>query len=211
MNLDWGSVPAWFGSGSVTAALYVIWRDRGKDARRHASQVMVTVDVEIPGMIDDRKMFSLEDKPRRIFINVFNASDAPIAYIRVYYSPFRGVWPEVCIADDATPYDEGDFTSVDSHDYGIHPRRVGGRPLAPGRERVFEIEISARTALAQKVIDTSANLVFQDVAGAEWVRTVGGGKLRRNKPDNTSRAWNSVRGAFRSASARRRITGTPKE
>ncbi|MDX6254228.1 MAG: hypothetical protein QOJ11_562 [Frankiales bacterium] len=74
LGWDWGTVPAWFGAGSLLLAWYVIIRDRREKRRAQAVKVSAWLEQEIA-----------EDNI--VHLVVRNASDEPISSVRVFVLP----------------------------------------------------------------------------------------------------------------------------
>lgn len=77
--LDWGSVPTWFSAigttGSLTAAITIIVRDRRKDRREDAARVACWLETKY------------EFKPASAEIVVHNAATRPVFDVRVIMNP----------------------------------------------------------------------------------------------------------------------------
>ena len=195
LDLDWGSVPAWLGAGSLLLAFRIFWRDRSNAERSQVDLVGAWGTTEY-----ERRSPDAPERIEQVTVHLFirNASELPVEVAQLAcdletrwlvpdgelaYRPVAGVQPHRCFIDRIVVAPQ--YTWDGSYDFNIEH-------LAP--------ENAVQLDLIRGVVAVIRWLLIIDNAGRKWeVRPGSGTRARRVR-------WYSRREEYQPAwwAARRR-------
>jgi hypothetical protein len=194
-NLDWGSVPAWLGAGSLLLAFRIFWRDRTNAERSQVDLVGAWGTTEYERRAPDASERVVQVRVR-LFIR--NASELPIEVVQlacdletawlvpdgeIAYRPVAGVQPHRSFTDHIVVPPQDTWDS--SHEFNI-------AHLAP--------ENAVQLSLIHGAVVVIRWLLIIDNAGRRWeVRPASGSRARRirwySRREEYQPAWWATRRA----------------